>query len=118
MRFITPRERLKISSMADAALVKKLPSVVIIQRTRDGMEEEKAYLVGNERWEEYLRTSGNDHFAPAKMKEEAAKKLGYPIDVKAFEDSTACQLSCMHFPDGSAYSIYATRFESMPRRMT
>jgi hypothetical protein len=96
----------------------RLPQVVIIQKIRkDSHEDEKAYLVGNEKWEEYVRIAGNDHFTPAEIKEEAAKKLGYRIDVKAFEDSTACQLSCMHFPNGSAYSIYATEFQSKPRKI-
>lgn len=117
MRFITPQERLEINSMADSKLVKELPSVVIIQMEKDGREEERAYLVENERWEEYVRTSGRDHFAPTKMKEEAAKQLGYRIEMKAFEDSTAYQLRCMHFLDGSSYSIFATKFRNMPQKI-
>jgi hypothetical protein len=117
MRFITPREKLRINSMEDNELVKGLPSVVIIQMTRNGKEEERAYLVENERWKEYTDISGDD-YTPAEVKEEAAKKLGYCIEVKDFEDSTAFQLSCMHFPDRSAYSIYATKFKSMPRKIT
>jgi hypothetical protein len=117
MRVITPRERLKVNTVADAELVKRLPSVVIIQRTGDSKEEERTYLVENERWKEYARISGSDYFTPTRMKEEAAKKLGYRIEMEAFEDSTACQLSCMHFNDGSAYSIYAVKFKDMPRKI-
>jgi len=119
MRFITPRERLKINSMEDAERVKALPSVVVIQRTREnGQEDEKVYLIEKGKWEEYLSIAGSDQFTPVEVKERAAKKLGYPIELKDFENSTACELSCMHSPDGkSAYSIYATKFKGKPRKI-
>ena len=100
--------------MEDADYVKILPSVVIIQRVgENGKDKVRAYLVRSRNWEEYVRlTSGRPDTVD--VKEEVAKKLGYPIKVKDFEDAVACQIRYKYFLDESAYSIFATEFKRMP----
>lgn len=115
MRFITPSERLVINSMEDAYRMKRLPSVVIIQRhmADDLNNEASAYILESRDWKNFIELTSNRPDT-TDMKEEAAKKLGHPIAVETFENAIAYQVDCRHFNDGSAYSIFATKFKRRP----